>query len=90
MSSVIYCRRALCTIQEKYGLFFRGARTSVAVFHFWGLNCRDLVLERKFTAAYSLDHEMELYVPAEYATLLEVGLPLTVALDQTGDGAGTR
>jgi hypothetical protein len=26
-----------------------------------------------------------LFVPAEYASLLEVGLPLTVTLDQTGD-----
>jgi hypothetical protein len=30
-------------------------------------------------------HEIELYVPGEYATLLEVGLPLSVTLDQTGD-----
>jgi len=30
-------------------------------------------------------HDIELYVPAEYATLLEVGLPLSVTFDQTGD-----
>ena len=30
-------------------------------------------------------HDIELYVPAEYGSLLEIGLPLTVTLDQSGD-----
>jgi hypothetical protein len=29
-------------------------------------------------------HFIEVYVPAEYASLLEIGLPLTLTLDQTG------
>lgn len=41
-------------------------------------------LNRDILLTYPM-HNIELYVPAEYATLLEVGLPLTVTLDQTGD-----
>jgi hypothetical protein len=41
-------------------------------------------LNRDILLTYPMD-EIELYVPAEYATLLEVGLPLIVTLDQTGD-----
>ena len=41
-------------------------------------------LSRDIQLTYPL-HEIELFVPAEYATLLEVGLPLTVTLDQTHD-----
>jgi hypothetical protein len=39
-------------------------------------------LSRDIQLTYPI-HEIELFVPAEYATLLEVGLPLTVTLDQT-------
>lgn len=39
---------------------------------------RDILLTYPF-------HEIELYVPAEYGSLLEVGVSLTVTLDQTGD-----
>ena len=41
-------------------------------------------LNRDIRMTYPI-HDIELYVPAEYATLLEVGLALTVTLDQTGD-----
>jgi hypothetical protein len=41
-------------------------------------------LNRDILLTYPM-HNIELYVPAEYATLLEVGLPLIVTLDQTGD-----
>ena len=41
-------------------------------------------LNRDIPLTYPI-HEIELFVPAEYATLLEIGLPLTVTLDQTGD-----
>jgi len=41
-------------------------------------------LNRDILLTYPI-HNVELCVPAEYATLLEVGLPLTVTLDQTGD-----
>jgi hypothetical protein len=41
-------------------------------------------LNRDIRLTYPI-HEIELFVPAEFATLLEVGLPLTVTLDQTGD-----
>ncbi len=49
------------------------------------VRCRVRVeLSRDILLTYPL-HDIELYVPAEYATLLEVGLPLVVTLDQTGD-----
>ena len=49
------------------------------------VRCRVRVqLSRDVLLTYPL-HDIELYVPAEYATLLEVGLPLVVTLDQTGD-----
>jgi hypothetical protein len=41
-------------------------------------------LNRDILLTYPM-HNIELYVPAEYATLPEVGLPLIVTLDQTGD-----
>jgi len=41
-------------------------------------------LSRDALRTYPL-HEIELFVPAEYATLLEVGLPLSVTLDQSGE-----
>jgi len=41
-------------------------------------------LNRDILLTYPM-HEIELFVPAEFATLLEIGLPLIVTLDQTGD-----
>ena len=41
-------------------------------------------LSRDIQLTYPL-HEIELFVPAEYGMLLEVGLPVTVTLDQTHD-----
>ena len=40
-------------------------------------------LSRDLRMAYPI-HFIELYVPAEYGSLLEIGLPLTLTLDQTG------
>jgi hypothetical protein len=41
-------------------------------------------LSRDIPMTYPL-HDIELYVPAEFGSLLEIGLPLTVTLDQTGN-----
>jgi hypothetical protein len=45
--------------------------------------CRvKIELSRDIQLTYPV-HEIEVFVPAEFATLLEVGLPLSVTLDQT-------
>ncbi len=49
------------------------------------VRCRVRVeLSRDILLTYPL-HDIELYVPEEYGSLLEIGLPLTVTLDQSGD-----
>ena len=40
-------------------------------------------LSRDLGMAYPI-HFIELFVPAEFGSLLEIGLPLTLTLDQTG------
>jgi hypothetical protein len=49
------------------------------------VRCRVRIeLSRDILLTYPLN-DIELYVPAEYGSLLEIGLPLTVTLDQTRD-----
>ena len=40
-------------------------------------------LSRDLRLTYPI-HFIEVYFPMEYASLLEIGLPLTLTLDQTG------
>ena len=49
------------------------------------VRCRvKIELSRDIRLTYPV-HDIELFVPTEFATLLEVGLPVTVTLDQTND-----
>jgi hypothetical protein len=43
-----------------------------------------LELDRDFPLTYPA-HDIRLFVPVEFATLLEVGLPLTITINQNGE-----